>query len=380
MANLSEPKTGTLVTIKGRPVRFSYWPTYRTSRRFGLHSLLFATNPWAVINGSIDKRCPVASKDEAKASLIQAEYFFNAQSSTSINASKALLAYYCFLNLAKSYMLTIGQQTAFDQAQHGISEKLKSPFRELQDAHLEAYPSPNSQGKLNIFAEFHKAIHGTGILSKSDFELPALLPQLVMGHRLWCEATDSNERFIAIEDIEFIEDESAKSVWLRFYIFDDDLSRHGITHERLLTESGLASYYKQVKSDREINGRPLLRFEQISPVQYTGRPADVMHMLVKTLKNSLWTVVTSIPPYRRYYLYLAPAAEQRYILPQIISVYAVLYYLGSITRYRPHHFNSIMSGDFGAQIQEILSNQPNQMVFLLASEFAEQEITRPAVV
>jgi hypothetical protein len=76
MAKIPKARAGTPVTIKSRPIAFSYWPTYRTNRRYGLHSHVYASNPWALIQVSVRARCPAAARDEAVASLEQAEFFY----------------------------------------------------------------------------------------------------------------------------------------------------------------------------------------------------------------------------------------------------------------------------------------------------------------
>ena len=85
-------------------------------------------------------------------------------------------------------------------------------------------------------------------------------------------------------------------------------------------------------------------------------------------------------PYRQYYLYPSPAAQHGQVLPQILSIYAITFYLGSIVRYRPHHFDEILKGDFGPFIETFLNDQPTQFLYLMASEFAQREVTRAAIV
>jgi hypothetical protein len=63
-----------------------------------------------------------------------------------------------------------------------------------------------------------------------------------------------------------------------------------------------------------------------------------------------------------------------------MSIYAITFYLGSITRYRPHHFDTIVQGSLGHVIEEFVSGQPLQFIYLIASEFAEQEVTKPSIV
>ena len=107
--------------------------------------------------------------------------------------------------------------------------------------------------------------------------------------------------------------------------------------------------------------------ERTSPVAVDG-----------TVKPRLWRTIASQPPYRQYYLYLAPVGETR--LPQVASVYAVMFFLGSLTRCRPRYLLDILEGPYGPFVREFLVTQPLQVVYAFACEFAKQEITRAAVV
>jgi hypothetical protein len=88
---------------------------------------------------------------------------------------------------------------------------------------------------------------------------------------------------------------------------------------------------------------------------------------------------TEINPYRRYYVYLAPPAEHGDVLPQILSTYTVMYYLGSIVRYRPQHFDSITGGKYGPRVEEFINGISAQFIYLMASEFVLRQVTRPAL-
>jgi hypothetical protein len=381
MANTAQPRDGEPVKIKDRQVKFSYWPMYKSSRRYGLQSHIFATNPWAIILASLKSKCPAISKAEAIACLTQAEQFFKAASEAQLWASKPLLIYYCIMNLAKAYALLKGQRDTFDQAQHGLAEKLRSGGKELVGAYLEAFRTPNSNGKFNNFDEFLIAIYGSGLPSpKKEFDIINLLPQVVAGHRLWCEASGKRERFIAIEDVKIINNEKDQQLWLQMHIFADDLTRLGITHKRFLQESRLNRWREVMASTDGLSGRKLLRFEQEDITSYTDRPSDRIPDLIDNFRHNLWATVTNVPPYRKYYLYLAPQFEQSQVLPQLLSIYAIFYYLGSITRYRPQQFDAILNSRFGEQIQEILTSQPSQFIYLFASEFAQREVTLAALV
>ncbi|QZA77472.1 hypothetical protein K4H28_14485 [Deefgea tanakiae] len=74
-----------------------------------------------------------------------------------------------------------------------------------------------------------------------------------------------------------------------------------------------------------------------------------------------------------------PANEMPQILPLLLSIYARAYYFGSITRYRPHHYPSITDSAFGSRVQDFITGQPQQFLYLLASEFAKREIAKPSI-
>ena len=169
-------------------------------------------------------------------------------------------------------------------------------------------------------------------------------------------------------------------MWLRLYLFNDDLTRLGIAQRKLIQEANLSAEFTQVSCTKQVGKRRLVCLESNKPVPYKNPPADKIQDIVSMVKNNLWVTVASVPPYRRYYLYLCPLSEKTELLPQILSIYAITFYLSSLTRYRPHHFDRILNGEYGPRIEEFIAGQPAQLVYLMASEFAKQEVTRPSIV
>src|SRR5579871_7033812 len=99
MPPLPAPRTGTRLEIRGHQLPFSFWPMTRTTRRFGVQSPLFATNPWSIITRSVKTRCSAAARPAALAFLSQAADFYQAATAGGVVAAKPLLLYYCFMNL-----------------------------------------------------------------------------------------------------------------------------------------------------------------------------------------------------------------------------------------------------------------------------------------
>lgn len=53
MTRIAAARVGTVLTVKGRPIPFSFHPVVRMTRRYGLQSRIFSTNPWGIIRQSV---------------------------------------------------------------------------------------------------------------------------------------------------------------------------------------------------------------------------------------------------------------------------------------------------------------------------------------
>jgi hypothetical protein len=67
-------------------------------------------------------------------------------------------------------------------------------------------------------------------------------------------------------------------------------------------------------------------------------------------------------------------------MPQLASIYALTFYLGSVTRYRPNAFRELMNGAFEPRISDFVAGHAAQFVYLMASEFARRDVTKPSIV
>lgn len=379
MTRVRDQKAGELLKIKGRPIKFSRHLVKKRDRRFGLETRIFATNPWSVIRGSINNIDDPVAKNQANSFVEQAEDFYRAYQSAHEISSKPLLVYYSLMNLVKAFGLYKEVTYEYGKAQHGLQEGIHPEGAEFQDSFLKAFKSRTSS--INIFGDFFQAFTGSPMATRERvFDLKYIHPQILQGHRLWAAANDVEERFVEIERIDFLHDSDDKKIWVVLNVFADDLTRFGISRKRLVNEAGLEGLFHNVKSEEFHGDRLLLKFEQTNPMSYTGRPSDKLESLVSILKDEIWSAVLRAPPYRKNYLYLSPSAEKEDRIPQILSIYAFIYYLGSVTRYRPYFFDTLLSQEQGAHIEELISNIPQQFLFLLASEFSGREVAHAPIV
>lgn len=380
---LPAARVGERLRVNGKLIPFSSWPTRIGPKgNASLQPLLFSLDPWAIIDQTIKTSCPAAARPEALACMVQARDFFEGAIDAQRVSARPLALYYCFMNLVKALCLTRGTRPTFNKAQHGLSEMLRAPSnRELLDAFLRAFVSPNAHGDLQNFSEFMLALTGNGLAANQDYNVPVLLPQILPGHRLWSSASNKKERFVAVYDIRPFLNKATRELWLNLYFVSDDLSRIGASNTRFLAESKLGPNFVQVTCKETDSGsHELICFQQVTPVICPNtKYANSLQSLFSSIRSLLWATVSTVPPYRRHYVYLRPAAEDAQTLPQLLSIYILSYYLGSITRYRPHHFPAISDGVFGPRVQDFISGQPQQFLYLMASEFARREIAKPSI-
>lgn len=374
---LPHARPGEVLLVRERILPFSFFPVTRGTRRYGLFDSLFAVSPWAVMQASVRDFIPAGpNRDEAQAFLEQAQDFY-AAASTRL-AANPLLFYYAFLNVAKAFIRTRGFPGSLDQAMHGLSARTAVGGVELQDSEVVVKDSGTDA---NIYPELIERLGLPRPVHTTTYPVPQLLPQVVVGHRLWREAARVKERFVAIEDIEIVGDTTARTLWLRVYLARGDLSRYEITRATLLSQGDLLDH-REVQITDTGRDSSLLCLEQIVPLTYTGRPTDVVMDLVDQIRPRLWRIATTSPEqgYRKYYLHLTPSAETASRVAQLASLWLLTYYFGSVVRYRPHLFDNVTSHGFGPFVTEFISAQPEQMLYLLASEMRQREVAKPAII
>lgn len=369
-----QPRSGVVLEAKGRPLPFSFFSVTRNNRRYGLYDAVFTVNPWIVMRGTVNSELAPAFRPEARAFLDQAEDFYRA--ATAGISTNPLLLYYAFLNLAKALIRVRGFTGSLDNAMHGL--KVDNNGVELEDSSLVVKDGGNY---VNVFGELLEQLGYPRPRNNTSYPVAELLPQVVVGHRIWREAAPAHsERFVDLKEIEFVDDRNGQQLWLRFYVSRGDLARYAITRDRLLREGGLHGDFAEVAIAATGHEDDLVCFEQTQATHYTGRPTDVVADLVAGTRVQLWRIISAMPgaSYRRYYLHMSPQGSVR--VPQLASLWGLFFYFGSVVRYRPHHFDELLSGEYGAFIAEFISSQAEQMAYLLASEFSQREIAKPAIV
>ena len=378
---LPQARDGEVLNVTKHPVPFSFWPAKKTTKRSVVNTRVFVSNPWPNIRRCIkDTRITAKAKREALAYCEQSEDFFYAAQVAKLTAAKPLLLYYGFMNLAKAYVLKKKIRPELSSAYHGLIS-LPVTLNTLPSAKIKAFRG-NGNLKFNLFDGFFEALFGEGIAEKEVvYKMDALLPQVITGHRLWVDAKNSKsrkphkERFVALKNLDYMHCKSSKELWLKIAIAPSDLNRAnlGITNFTNLSGRGLLRAVRNNDGDTHI-------LESVNSVKHKGSPLDYLPMVSSDIRRDIWKTIRTDMPYRKYYFYVCPKNEVKQLLPQILSIYTIMFYLGSVTRYQPARFDKIMDSKYSSFVESFINDQPAQFLYQMASCFEERDVAKAAII
>jgi hypothetical protein len=261
---------------------------------------------------------------------------------------------------------------------HGVGAASASGHA-LSAAELTIGSSSSNRSKIQVVDELHRALEGRPVAA-GQYPVREIVAQSILAHRMWRDGFPNprKERFITIDKIRLFHDDVAQCVWARMYVRRDLLQARGRSLTETIREADLETRFRAVVDPDPNTATTFYTLEQVTPVSYTGRASDVVMDVVELLRTKLWETVTAAYPYRRFYLYLSPSGEKR--MPQWLSVYSTLFWLGSLTRYQPVELLDALDGPLGPFFREFLESQPTQLLYIFASELKRQDVTKAAIV
>ena len=78
--------------------------------------------------------------------------------------------------------------------------------------------------------------------------------------------------------------------------------------------------------------------------------------------------------------YCCPPQERGARLPQLLSVYLLMFFLGSVTRYSPRYFEDLLDSKYGPLFATFISESSLQFLYLMASEILAREVSKPVII
>ncbi len=343
--------------IKEVPTGFPLYVTKRQPR-------VVTADVWAFLRHKAVSALPVEREKEAVAFIEQAFEFFEAAANPRIG-SRPLLYYYSFLNLAK-VVLMLHKVKLSVAPKHGIYDTRENDRRRLQLQGQKVRIVKCAHNHSELFPEFVKAL-GREIQRPHEVKVLSLLRQIPGIHRTFCSVTGEKPSFLPVKRFDLLRNQGHVFSRVVFSKSDADV------HSTLKTIRSRRSFRKTVKQVQPETTDGDFWFETggVAGVR-RGTDTAIKRLADQIRQIGVWSILTGQG--YRFYLSRIPPRE---MLPPLASIYAVMFYLGSITRYKPYDFDRIVSQKFSWLVSEFLSTQPKQFLYGLASHVAGVDVVRP---
>jgi hypothetical protein len=344
----------------------------KVNSSFELQQRFFVNDPWELMAEAIARAAPIGRpRDIAQSFRRQAEDYFRAATTGRELAVRPVLLYYAFLNLSKAFGIARGKIALAGPAVHGISGETQP-----KKTHQSLVKFSGRRSSTLVFQELMQLLGGNSTVLSSPLKLAHLMPQILPGHRLWCYANNRSERFVSVERFEILHSSLTKQVWINIYLNGDDLDRLATPESKIVSHAGMSNF--------EVAATPLapglVCYQMRNPRNYVTDPAEGAFQVVEEVKNLIWETVKTASPYRKYYIYCAPPGEQGKRLPQMLSIYLLMFFLGSVTRYSPGDFEDLLESRYGPFFDTFISESPMQFLYLMASDILGREVSKPAII
>jgi hypothetical protein len=295
----------------------------------------------------------------------QSEDFYNSASTARI-ASKPLLYYYSFMNLAKAF-ISVKKNEYLGLSEHGLFDYDKGRNRNVTITSLKVTAkgyNPSSK-RMQVYQETIENLGFRAPRKNTTFGLTELFDQTVSIHELLSHTLKSSIKFFPVVNISFKHDPLKKKAWVSFQIKCDDLAfNQNAPHE---IRKSLDAFSEVESRD----GQNVREYES-KAMQYRRNPIEVLQALVEQTKKDVWSYLSP----GKYSYYVSSIRKGRR-LSQIGSCYKAMFYMGSIVRYRPDDFSRLLEGRHGWIIQEFVQTQQLQFVYLLGSAIINAEMIYP---
>lgn len=310
---------------------------------------------WALLDYIIKQFVKYKNKDTKEFLLSlheQAKYFYQAAESAPVK-SQPLLYYYSFLNLAKVFLCITQRTSPDDEYMHGIETDVKgnTTIQTAEVKILTLYSSPRISVAYSLMSALGDALP---FMSPTELQLKDCLASCIGIHRTFCETYDMPESFVRLLKPHCVREGRALE-------FIANLKKCDAAMMGALVAAGY---------DIQDMGGYFEYHQRIAMPGYSIRRQDWYDLSSSLLSKGL-RAYTDGNEYRMY-LPLSPKVA----ISSTSVIYAIMFFLGSVTRYNPYFFDSLMDEKEQWLISEFLNTQPSQFLYYLISYMVGKPIYR----
>lgn len=313
---------------------------------------------WRYIIGRYVKRYG-GEKNFLLTLIEQAQYFYEAAEKAPIK-SQPLLYYYSFLNLVK-VVINVNTLNAFGSSKeyyHGINSCPIHKGDKLSDLYVEIL-GLNSL-KISVAYQFMTQMGDIlPIPPKYKLNIIDMLRSCIGIHRTYCETNNCDEMYIQIGDLHLYQ--QGKRFFSKYQVLgctsqiQTSLKFAGYNIENEIDTNGTTSYFW--KEEKFILGFKPTKFDYYS-------------LATELRKKGIWYFTDG----DRYKTFISTSPLHN---STESIIYCLMFFFGSITRYHPYLFDSLLTEQQMWLIGEFLKTQPKQFLHAVTSRTIESAILKP---
>lgn len=351
------PRPGGLLSVQ--PCGFPLFGSEDASR-------IVTADPWAYLFHMSEKRLRKADELRADAFIEQGRDFFNCASGSN-DAGKPLFYYYAFLNVMKAALL-IRKVSLPPVLKHGVSDPRANQRQRLRFQGQAVAILNRAADRSEFFPEVLHSLNW-GACCGRTWRIVDLLAQIPSIHRTFTTVEGCSPQFQPARSMAVYSD--GKHVWSRLVVSSEDRDTR-VVLPVLRQRRKFSAIFSQVNSDSK---REIWFETEGVPVGVRGR-SGALELLAEKIRG---IGVSSILTSSGYRFYLSSQTVSRF-MPRLAAAYAVFFYLGSVTRYKPYDFDKIVAGKYRWVVRELLATEPNQLLYSACSWISGTEVVRPYAV
>lgn len=325
-------------------------------------SYVLTSDPWnflkATLQNDYDKiKRSTAKQGPVKERIGKAIYFIELAENFQKSANniqlptKATLTYYSALNIVKAFLLKRGYDLEKAQEYHGLS---LSP-----DDKTEITVSKAAKHGINIFHSFVTELGYTANPS-SKISLAEMVSNLPEIHELAFNLGLTNKtkrKFLPIQ-IKFTSNEN-RWTKLSYRLSFKRKHRHDYRIEKF--KNGILSQKLDFECDK--GEEVIYKSKEIRALTHTSDQS--WNSNYKEFCKELNEINVRLMLTRLGYKYYLDIQPDKY--NSQIYYFLIVFYLGSIARYRPTLNQEIIKGDYNAIVSEVMNSSPKQFLYFMVS-------------
>lgn len=325
-------------------------------------SLLLTADPWSYLHACLSQRL-AGSRGENKRSCLRARYyaelaqgFYDAAGSATL-PTKGTLIYYGMLNLMKCFLATQRVPLEEKLEHHGLT----LPFGHETQVQV----TERAQDGINIFHEFAEAL-GTPVAGKATYDIRRIcshIPEIhevtfALGH-----TTEKKRLFLPVQ-IDFEVNKKKDRLFAEIRYEKKNEARVQISR-----------FYKGARKDYfndlgESDGWHTFRSSTRRPISKPQWPRAYKTFCSELSAFDLASILT-----HEGYRYYVDLGRREY--DHLAWSLMLMYYIGTIARYRPVAAETIMDGELRPLISEAVAVCPRQFLYHLVSFITQRSCSVP---